>query len=338
MTPDWLLALLGLAEVPADSSRLTLDGVPYVMKGGTLRSLAPATSAAQEQTSAVFGYKWHQPGSYESEVFRRGVREWLVQRYGDPATVDWWPQLDDLLFLDLGCGGGLSGTEFLGSRLLQVRYLGVDVSDAVDPAATRLAAAGADFGLLQCDLSRVPIPRASADIVFSEGVLHHSDSTKEALLRAAELVKPGGLLMFYVYRRKGPIREFTDDYIRAQLVDLPPSEAWESLRPLTKLGQVLAENDFEIDVEEEISLLDIPAGRTSLHRLLYWHVVKAFHRPGLSLEEMNHVNFDWFAPKNCHRQSPEEVRDWCASAELEILSERIEEAGITMVTRRSLDG
>ncbi len=28
------------------------------------------------------------------------------------------------------------------------------------------------------------------------------------------LLAPGGELMFYVYRRKAPIREFTDDYVR----------------------------------------------------------------------------------------------------------------------------
>ena len=27
-------------------------------------------------------------------------------------------------------------------------------------------------------------------------------------------LKPGGRILFYVYRKKGPIREFTDDYVR----------------------------------------------------------------------------------------------------------------------------
>jgi hypothetical protein len=33
---------------------------------------------------------------------------------------------------------------------------------------------------------------------------------------------------------------------------------------------------------------------------------------------MNHVNFDWFRPLNCHRQTPEQVRSWCAEAGLDI--------------------
>ena len=31
---------------------------------------------------------------------------------------------------------------------------------------------------------------------------------------------------------------------------------------------------------------------------------------------MNHINFDWYAPKNAFRQSPEEVRSWCKKLNL----------------------
>ena len=84
---------------------------------------------------------------------------------------------------------------------------------------------------------------ASFDVVFSEGVLHHTPSTERALKALVPLLRPGGELMIYVYRRKAPIREFTDDYVRERLADLDPAEAWEALRPLTQLGQALAELD-----------------------------------------------------------------------------------------------
>ena len=61
---------------------------------------------------------------------------------------------------------------------------------------------------------------------------------------------------------------------------------------------------------------------------------KAFHHPDLTLEELNHINFDWYAPRNAHRQSPEEVRAWCAEAGLEVEREVVEDAGITIVARR----
>ncbi len=85
---------------------------------------------------------------------------------------------------------------------------------------------------------------------------------------------------------------------------------------------------------EDVDLLDIPAGRINVQRLFYWHVMKCFYRPDFTLEEMNHINFDWYAPANAHRQSPEEVRAWCVKAGLEIEREVVEEAGITIVARK----
>lgn len=48
------------------------------------------------------------------------------------------------------------------------------------------------------------------------------------------------------------------------------------LRPMTKLGQALAELGVEVDVPEDIPYLGIRAGRHDVHRLIYWHVAKLF--------------------------------------------------------------
>jgi arsenite methyltransferase len=108
---------------------------------------------------------------------------------------------------------------------------------------------------------------------------------------------------------------------------------WEALRSLTQLGIALGHLDAMVDVAEDVEVLDIPAGRCSVQRLFYWHVLKAFYRPGSSLEELNHVNFDWYAPANAHRQSPEEVRTWCEDAGLEIEREFVDLPGITVIAR-----
>ena len=130
------------------------------------------------------------------------------------------------------------------------------------------------------------------------------------------------------------MREFTDDYIRERLQGLEGSSAWRALQPLTRLGVKLGELGAEIDIPEPIDLLGIPAGKISVQRLFYWHVAKMFHHPEYSLDEMNHINFDWYMPKNAFRQSIEEVRAWCVEAGLRIERERIEEAGITVAAIR----
>jgi arsenite methyltransferase len=227
-----------------------------------------------------------------------------------------------------------SALELFGDRLRDVRYLGVDVSEAVDVAAERFAERDLPADFLQGDVLDLPLPKRSIDVMFSEGVLHHTDSTREGLFALAPLLRPGGRLLFYVYRRKGPIREFTDDYVRDRLKALPPETMWEALRSLTQLGIALGELDATVEVPEDVELLDIPAGRYTVQRLFYWHVLKAFYRPGSSFEELNHINFDWYAPANAHRQSPEEVRAWCEEAGLEVEREFVDLPGITVIARR----
>jgi arsenite methyltransferase len=168
-------------------------------------------------------------------------------------------------------------------------------------------------------------------VIFSEGVLHHTDSTERALRALVTLLRPAGRFLFYVYRRKGPIREFTDDYVRERLQAMDPADAWEAMIPLTKLGRALGDLGLEVEVAEDVPLLGIPAGRIDIQRLFYWHVFKAAYDPELTLEELNHINYDWYAPRNAHRQTPEEVRRWCDQAGLEIEQENIQEAGITIV-------
>lgn len=57
-------------------------------------------------------------------------------------------------------------------------------------------------------------------------------------------------------------------------------------------------------------------------------------QPDWSTEQMNSINYGWFAPANAHRHTPEEVRAWCANASMAIEREVVEEAGITIIARK----
>lgn len=333
-TPEWLFELLGLPPLEEGAAG-SAGGVSVEMRDGILRSRS-LLSAAQAQTADIFGFKWSRRDTFESEAMRAPIREWLVERYGDLEGANWWSgHGDEPLVLDAGCGAGLAAVELFGARLRSIRYIGMDVSRAVDVAAQRFAERELPGGFIQADLAEPPFVDGSLDVVFSEGVLHHTDSTEHALKRLARLLRPGGRFLFYVYRRKGPIREFTDDYVRHQLQGMGPDEAWAQLMPLTKLGKALGDLHVEVEVPEDVELLGIPAGRIDVQRLVYWHVFKAYHRDDLDLEELNHINFDWYAPRNAHRQSADEVRAWCTDASLEIERENVQEAGITIVARKT---
>lgn len=332
-TPPWLSALLD-TELPSEGEAVQIRGESYELRNGILRS-RNAVSDAQAQTSDTFGFKWHQRDTFESDASLARMRRWLVERYGDVSAAPWWEEYGSHpVVLDAGCGAAMSALLLFDGVLDRIHYLGADISTAVDVAAKRFAERGVEAGFIQSDLVQLPLAPGSVDVIFSEGVLHHTDSTRGAIEALAPLLKPGGRFLFYVYRRKGPIREFTDDYVRAKLTDVEPERAWEMLEPLTKLGKALGELDIEVTVPEDIDLLEIPAGPIKLQRLFYWHVFKAYYDPDLTLDEMNHINYDWYAPRNAERQTPEQVREWCESAGLEIERERVEEAGITIGARR----
>jgi len=320
--------------MPAEGERLTLAGQTFVLRGGILRSEG-LLSEGQSQTAEAFSFKWARRETFESPASVERMRDWLIERYGDVAAAPWWSQYGPKpLVVDAGCGAALSALALFGAVLPRARYLGIDVSSAVDVAAQRFRERDLEAAFMQADLGDLPLPAGTVDVIFSEGVLHHTDSTHRALLRLAPLLRAGGRILFYVYRKKGPVREFTDDYLRERLRALDPDDAWEALRPLTRLGRALGELDVEVDVPEDVDLLEIPAGRISIQRLFYWHVMKAFYDPDLDLEELNHINYDWYAPANAHRQSPEEVRSWCGEAGLEIERENVQPAGITVIARK----
>ena len=335
VVPAWFPALLGVDELPLDAEPFEVAGKRYVLDGGIVRAEG-LYSTRQAQTADTFGYKWRQVDTFEGEKSLGRVREWLLERYGDVRDAPWWADYDAApVLLDAGCGAAMSSLALFGSFLNEVRFVGADISEAVDVAARRCAEHGVNGAFLQDDLAALPFAPGSVDVIFSEGVLHHTDSTRDALHRLAHLLSPGGRFLFYVYNKKGPIREFTDDYVRARLQEMEPEEAWKAVEPLTKLGIALGELGVEVEIPEGIALLEIPAGRYDLQRLFYWHVAKAFYHPDLSFDELNCINYDWYAPANAHRQTPEQVRAWCAEAGLEIEREHVEEAGITVIARRN---
>ncbi len=295
-----------------------------------------AQSASQQQTADAFGYKWARRDSYESPAVRDAARAWLFSRYcgGDASVLDGWLAGGRKRIVDAGCGAGFSALLFFGERLREHEYLGIDISNAVDVARERFAAAAVPGAFLQHDIATVPREPDSVDILCSEGVLHHTDAPGDTLHHLARALRPGGLALFYVYAKKSPIREFTDDFVRAQLASLDDAAAWAALEPLTKLGIALGELQATVTVPEDIAVLGIPRGEYDVQRLFYWHVCKAFFRPDFTLDEMNHINFDWFRPINCHRQTPETVRAWCEAAALDVETIRVEEAGMTVVARR----
>lgn len=329
--PSWFCEIMRAQNL---GDTLSCGSKTYVYRNGVWNASHLDVSEHQKQTEETFAFKWKKETTFDSPEALGRVRDWLIARYGAFSAL--LPLLPpEPIVLDAGCGAGMSALEYF-KPLSKIRYIGCDISEAVWVAVKRFKTQQESKRIfIREDITQLPFAHESVDCIFSEGVLHHTDSTRGALASLVPLLRKGGYFLFYVYRKKGPIREFTDDYIREKLQLMSADEAWNALKPLTSLGEQLGSIEKELDLPQGLSLLDIPPGKISLQRFFYWHIFKAFYHPELSFEEMNHINFDWFAPKNAFRQTPEEVSSWCSELGLTIKRMHIENAGITIIAQKT---
>jgi len=305
------------------------DNRSYRIRNGIPRFVL-TQDAGQNQTADSFGFKWRQTTSYGSEKNLEFSRNWLFQRYG-------FKDLEDTRryfrgrgrILDAGCGSGYSSSLWMDKAWGGREWVGLDISAAIDVAQDRLGSVP-NTHFVQADMLLPPFKKESFDTVFAEGVLHHSPSTEAALQSVTSLLKPGGEILFYVYRKKSPIREYTDDYIRDLVSPLSPDVAWETLKPLTRLAQSLAELRTKIQIPEDIPLLGINAGEYDIQRFFYWHIAKLFWNFDLDFEANHHANFDWYHPRYAHRQTEEQIRAWCTLLRLKIHRWDAQESGFTV--------
>ena len=305
------------------------DGTSYPVTDGIPR-FVNGQDPGQTQIRESFGFKWGQRDSYESAEFQEDYHEWLRSKYGFGSDDEMRAFFGSKRrTLEVGCGGGLSASISLNEGKAGHEWVGLDISGAVDIARERLGhLPGTHF--VQADILELPFRPQSFDAIFAEGVLHHTPSTENAIKSLSPLLRAGGEILFYVYRKKGPIREFTDDYIRGLISNVSPAESWEFLRPLTHLGQALAELKTEVEVPEDIPYLGIKAGRYDVQRLIYWHFAKLYWNDKFPFETNNHINFDWYHPRYAHRQTREEIEQWCTQAGLEVTYVHEQESGFTV--------
>ncbi len=312
--------------------RLCADGgTRYPLVRGIPRFVT-ATDPGQVQTGQTFGFKWKKRSAYDSAAFRENNTQWCLEKYGFDSLEAWAGFFDARQsVLDVGCGSGFSSSLWLNTPYWHgtATWIGIDISEAIDVALERLRHLP-NTHFVQADALHLPFPDGSFDTIFSEGVLHHTPSTRAALLSSVRVLAEGGTFHFYVYRQKGPVREFVDDYVRAQISSLSDDEAWDVMHSLTHLGQVLSEARVQVDLEEDVPLFAIKAGRYDVQRLIYWHFAKLYWNPSFSFEENVCVNFDWYRPKYAHRQTADEVRQWCKEASLSVEWFHEEEAGLTV--------
>lgn len=101
--------------------------------------------------------------------------------------------------LEVGCGAGFDAYELCRSGAY---YTGVDItSDNVERTLTHLAMFDYHPDVLLADAEQLPFGGDEFDIVFSNGVLHHTDRIDRSCSEAARVLKHGGEFWVILYHK-----------------------------------------------------------------------------------------------------------------------------------------
>jgi len=210
---------------------------------------------------------------------------------------------------------------------------GVDISDAIDTAYGRFHEYER-LSLLQADIARLPFRSEFFDVISCDQVLHHTPDPPTYFTRLTTLLKPGGRLLLYVYRVKGPIREFTDDHLRSLVARDSLEACVELCEKLTRLGRNLSHLRATIEIEDDIPELGITRGRYDVQRLLYDHVLKCFWNDDYDFATNAMVNFDWYRPIHAFRYTEADVRKWASNAGMAIEHFQVAPSGISTIMKK----
>src|ERR1700694_394546 len=139
--------------------------------------------------------------STEWEAYEYGPTLWTAPTVDRLQTFRGECGLDDgdlagKRFCEIGCGLGIL-TNAAASGLGAVAWC-IDLSTSVFRAAAHFRA-NPRVHFVQASIFAAPFKPQQFDFVYSHGVLHHTWSTKQAVRRAAQLVRSDGTLYVWLY-------------------------------------------------------------------------------------------------------------------------------------------
>lgn len=297
-----------------------------ISKGIPRLVVAESMDSNSEQTSESFNFKWKRHSRFGFDGSSATSHySWYYEKYHWSRENFESFLSSKKLILDAGCGTGHDVA--LYASMTEGEVFGIDFSGSVDVAYqnTKLIE---NVHILQADILNPPFKREIFDFITSEGVLHHTPSTKLALESLVGCLGKEGNIQIYVYKKKAPMREFCDDYIREYATKLSFDDCWNLCTAITVLGKELSNLKAEIDAPD-VPILQIKQGKYNLQRFIYYHFMKCFWNDEFSFEENVMTNFDWYHPKYAHRHTPEEVEEWFKEMGLEIKVFDVGESGIS---------
>jgi len=308
------------------------NGHRFKIHSGIPRLLLDKTKGFVK-TEKAFSSKWKKYyRTYQSKKWYNYTQKWFLERFGWKNISNFHKFLKTRHYiLDAGTGIGNSAKRFSINAKSQV--FAIDASNSIDFAYKKYGKI-ANIHFIQADLRQIPFKKKFFDFICADQVLHHTKNTKTSFKYLTKYLQKNGLISIYVYNKKGPIREFVDDFIRKKTTIMSEKDCIEFSKNMAYLGKTLSELKQKIRIHHNIPQLNIKAGTYDVQRFFYWNFLKCFWADDGNFERSVGINFDWYFPKFAWRHTPKEVKKWHQEAGLKIIYFKEVESGINASGRK----
>lgn len=165
------------------------------------------TGLEQEKLRAREQWSQDPCGAEYEREHELGTREFFdsIERHRYSEYAAWMPRLMEFekfrhaRLLEIGCG---MGTDLLQFARGGARCIGIDLTPrSVEITRHRFKLYGADGDFMISDGERLPFRDESFDVVYSNGVLHHTPDTAGAIREVHRVLRPDGLAKVMLYHR-----------------------------------------------------------------------------------------------------------------------------------------
>lgn len=185
-----------------------------------LADLSVLKYSTENDTINSFGYEWkaHLEQRIEkNKVFGRTLSEDL--KYFFQATKLTSTDIKGKLILDVGCGSGKLTNQL--AKFSPKYIFGIDIHSGLDKVYESCHIVS-NYEIIKADVFNLPFHKDLFDIVWCNGVIHHTPDPYLAFQNLTKVVKPGGLLYVWVYEKRFSPYKFTKNIFRFTRLDHLP--------------------------------------------------------------------------------------------------------------------
>lgn len=168
-------------------------------------SQLPSGSDMKSRTRSVWGASpagtTHAPGLVPGtrEFFEQARERRRVEELPFLTELIPFPAWKGMRVLELGCGVGFDAYDICAAG---AEYTGIDLTpENPERTAQHLGFYGFRPTVQVADAERLPFENAAFDIVFSNGVLHHTPDMSASFGEAFRVLRPGGEFWAILYHR-----------------------------------------------------------------------------------------------------------------------------------------